>query len=87
MPPRAKEVILYLRRHIHRNEAALQECQAGLMDETLEAVNARDRAIELEAAHQSVVAELHVMKEKVCRLRNLCVVSWILIVLVCIWCM
>jgi hypothetical protein len=85
MPPRAKEVILYLRRHIHRNEAALQECQARLMAETLEAVNARDNAIELEAAHQAAVAELHPEKEKVCRLRNLCVVSWILIVLVCIW--
>ena len=85
MQPRAREVILYLRRHLHWNEAALQECQAGLMAETLEAVNTGDRELELEAAHQASLANLLLEKEKVCSLRNLCVFSWIVIVLVCIW--
>lgn len=85
MPPRSREVILYLRRHLQRNEAALQECLAGLLPEKLESVNAGDRVIVLEAAHQASLVDLLLEKEKVCSLRNLCVFSWIFIVLVCIW--
>ena len=69
-------MIRWLQRNIHQHEVALQQCQADLIAQKELAINSANAQ---GAAHQACLADLLLEKEKVCRLRKFCVVSWIVI--------